>query len=171
MTDHELLYTTILKNRCLYERTKQHNIMRQLSNWLARRTVTPIRKACRFESYLAHQIPGEIHMGVSPLRSCSSYVSPSSVKLTIADPVRFTVRSEQLIGDYLIVHVNYPDAHNYEGNKIMVYHKVASVADILKINGELDPHFSDKQLSPIARFEPTEHGMYLCKKFVESLCE
>lgn len=56
------------------------------------------------------------------------------------------------------VEVYYPDAKNYEGNKVMVYK--GKVAQQILAAKELDPHFSDNGLSPIARFTPTIEGKF-----------
>lgn len=56
-----------------------------------------------------------------------------------------------------VAELNYPDAKNYEGRKILVYE--CSMNELNKQKA-LDPHFCDDKshLSPFARFEPTERG-------------
>lgn len=61
----------------------------------------------------------------------------------------------------LIIEIKYLDCINYEGRKILVFEKCT--LEELKKQKLIDPHFSENKLlkSPIARFEPTEHGWFL----------
>lgn len=61
------------------------------------------------------------------------------------------------------VKIKYPDAKNYEGIKILVYHHPWRIVQETKI---LDPHFCNNPqcVSPFARFEPTEKGWKLAKQ-------
>lgn len=74
------------------------------------------------------------------------------------DPRRFKI--EKMIElENTYVEVNYPDAQNYEGNKVLVYRgKVANEIMSAKV---LDPHFTESGLSPIARFKPDFYGKWL----------
>lgn len=82
-------------------------------------------------------------------------------------PSRFNIVESYARGDrHIALKVNYPDAHNYEGNKILVYRNV----DIHQILNAiiLDPHFADNGvLSPFARFAPTEDGWAAAKELVD----
>jgi len=59
---------------------------------------------------------------------------------------------------WIAVEVQYPDATNYEGRKIMVF-RATRERFLEECENFLDPHFCEgKHLSPFARFEPTEEG-------------
>lgn len=74
------------------------------------------------------------------------------------NPRNFEVLTlDQITPDWCMARVKYPDAKNFEGEKIMLYRaKVHQVAGATV----LDPHFCDNPtcLSPFARFEPTAAG-------------
>lgn len=101
-------------------------------------------------------------------RSCSS--SPYATQGSCPNPKRFVVTRSHARNGFVIALVNYPDATNFEGHKILVY-RAASIDDVIAHNdGELDPHFSDNgSLSPLARFEPTEVGLKMAIALVGSV--
>ena len=88
------------------------------------------------------------------------------IDLPNPDPKNYVIEKLQMIGDYLVVEITYPDCTNYEGRKILVYENVT--AKQLRKQKSIDPHFaSNKRFhSPIARFEPTEYGWELARKVV-----
>lgn len=87
-------------------------------------------------------------------------VQSVSQPLPNPNPSRFKITHHEQIGDYLIITAEYPDCKNYEGKKIMLYKEKWQEISKLK---ELDPHFCDKCISPIARFEPTERGLIMAR--------
>lgn len=74
------------------------------------------------------------------------------------DPSNYKIIDKTTIGNYLILLINYPDAKNYEGNKVLLFENVT--LSQLEKQGSIDPHFAEnkKFFSPIARFEPTQKG-------------
>jgi hypothetical protein len=106
-------------------------------------------------------------MGMTNCYSSASgkYDSPTCTRYGLPNPIRYSVEGYEQHGAYLVVMVRYPDSHNYEGNKILVFRGV----EIGQINHRLslDPHFSDnpEHLSPIARFVPTEDGWHMANGF------
>jgi len=86
-------------------------------------------------------------------------------------PSNYKILSNEVINGYLILLINYPDANNYEGNKILVFDKGVTVINLLE-QVNIDPHFSNNEnyISPLARFEPTDRGMemarVMCKNMV-----
>ena len=62
-----------------------------------------------------------------------------------------------------MVRINYPDCHNYEGNKILVF--LDTTREELEKQKAIDPHFSDNPdfISPVARFEPTVRGLVMAQ--------
>lgn len=74
------------------------------------------------------------------------------------NPTNFQVLRAEQRGQHVVAEVLYPDAHNWEGRKILLYESVNALAVLSA--GELDPHFCNNpnSLSPVARFEPTERG-------------
>ena len=81
-------------------------------------------------------------------------------------PSNFHVRRAEERGRYLIVLVQYPNATNYNGYKLLLYRGVS--AETLLQQKLLDPHFDENEcsISPIARFEPTAQGWAMA----EALC-
>jgi hypothetical protein len=80
------------------------------------------------------------------------------------NPKKFVIKSETFSERHTVVYVNYPDATNYEGDKVLVLTGTASVKGVK----ELDPHFS-KGSRIIARFKPDAEGLGLAIKFVHML--
>lgn len=74
------------------------------------------------------------------------------------DPEKFSVKELWQEGKHLVAHVVYHGCSNYEGRKVLLYLDTTKAA--LKKVRKLDPHFSanKKELSPFARFEPTQRG-------------
>jgi hypothetical protein len=114
---------------------------------------------------------GVVDMGIGPgyhYRSCSS--SPYAVPNSNPDPQNFRVIREQLVLSYLVLEVEYPDAKNFEGRKIMVYKGFANSKQVLKATGgTLDPHFAEDRVSPVARFAPTKSGWKTAVLFANAL--
>jgi hypothetical protein len=81
----------------------------------------------------------------------------------IPDPSKFKIVMMQQVDKWTIVKVQYDEAVNYEGKKIMVYKATPAEVQDCKV---LDPHFCDgKHLSPFVRFEPTEDGWKAALRF------
>lgn len=122
-------------------------------------------------------------MGVFKLFSSSSYDKPVCrdrivevekrvevpVVLPNPDPTNYTIERGIEVGRFVLLEVNYPDCTNYEGRKLLVY-EYATLEE-LNEQGHLDPHFAENQEyhSPIARFEPTEHGWNMAHKMVRDI--
>jgi len=101
-------------------------------------------------------------------RSCTS--SPYAAPNSNPDPKNFSILDWAVSGSVLVVKAKYPDAKNYEGVKVMVYEGFKDTEELRNaVNNRLDPHFSDKDVSPVARFEPTERGWALALKFAISI--
>lgn len=85
------------------------------------------------------------------------------------DPKRFVVEETLQVGRFLIAQVQYPDATNFEGRKIMVFRDVDATA--LWDQAALDPHFCDSpdHLAPIVRFIPTTEGFNMAMTFCRAL--
>lgn len=110
-------------------------------------------------------------MGVNGAISRSQTTSYYDTPSVNPNPERFTIKESVKVGKCLVLRVNYPDAKNFEGNKILVYEKdYVNHWEILgRTKGKLDPHFSDGEVSPVARFAPTEDGWNYALKFAQSL--
>lgn len=85
------------------------------------------------------------------------------------NPSKFKIIRSEQIGNNLLLEINYPDCQNYEGNKILLYENMT--IEKLLLQELIDPHFSDnkKYASPLARFEPTDHGRQLAREFLKNL--
>lgn len=72
------------------------------------------------------------------------------------DPYLFEINKCKVIGSFTIALISYPDCKNYEGKKVLVFEGVSE--QLLYRLDEIDPHFHEEGLSPIARFAPTQRG-------------
>lgn len=88
--------------------------------------------------------------------SCAVYDQKSTVEAPNPDPINFKIIQIIQRGKNLVAEIEYPNCTNFEGIKICVY-KNLTQQNLEKLN-EIDPHFSNKGISPFARFEPTVHG-------------
>ena len=118
-------------------------------------------------------------MGLSPGKSWSSY--DVTARLAVAggsdplngtgnpNPQRFVIYRWAQVGRSVVVLAEYPDARNYEGQKILVYEDV-SIEEITSWD-RLDPHFSamTPERSPVARFLPTNRGWTWALEFASRL--
>lgn len=97
-------------------------------------------------------------MGVFSMFSSNSKDSgyrPPPPRLPNPDPKNFEVKRVKQCGTYLVALVNYPDANNFEGDKVIVFRDLTE-PEILE-KETLDPHFLEN--GPIlARFVPTDEG-------------
>lgn len=73
------------------------------------------------------------------------------------NPYKYQVNRMQIAYGYLVLDITYPDATNYEGRKILLFDRGVRLIH-LQAQGAIDPHFSERGIAPIARFEPTERG-------------
>lgn len=71
------------------------------------------------------------------------------------DPKRYTILEAYHSVSCTVLKVKYDGCTNYEGIKILLFKH--PLTEIVKLK-ELDPHFSEAKISPIARFVPTEEG-------------
>lgn len=82
------------------------------------------------------------------------------------DPKVFSiVRTEQVRG-MLVVMLVYPNCTNYEGRKILVYEDYKE--DDFRRRREIDPHFCDGCVAPVARFKPTDDGWRMAVAFCKA---
>jgi len=75
------------------------------------------------------------------------------------NPRKFKILESGFNERFTILKVKYEGCTNYEGVKILVYK--GHILKELTNAAELDPHFCENHLSPIARFAPTEEGLTL----------
>ena len=83
-------------------------------------------------------------------------------------PTNFTISGYHEVGTHLVLMVTYPDAKNYEGNKVLVL-RDTQLADVAGVPA-LDPHF-ERGSALVARFEPTPLGWDLAVNCAKSLRE
>jgi hypothetical protein len=103
----------------------------------------------------------------SPYDSCRRPEPPADNRNP--NPLVYHIDEWKQVGRYLIVVITYPNCTNYEGKKILVYEGIT--IDYLKRQVAIDPHFSNNKdyVSPVARFEPTEHGAHIAAVMVKEL--
>ncbi len=114
-------------------------------------------------------------MGLSPFRtSGSSYDRVKIEEVQVPnpfnpDPKNFLIERVEYEGmaEYIVVEVSYPNCKNYEGRKILVFNSL-TLSELLNLD-ILDPHFSSEkpELSPIARFVPTDLGWDMAVQFAK----
>ncbi len=87
------------------------------------------------------------------------------------DPKNFEIWRYEENGDWLLVVIRYPDCINFNGDKILLYRNIT--IERLKGLTEIDPHFSNKfkQITPFARFVPTEEGWNTAVKLMDVLAK
>ena len=102
-------------------------------------------------------------MGLSMFSACSC--DCPAPELPKPNPRNYRIHEIEILGDYMILLVRYPDCTNYEGVKVLVY-KGVSLQQIVD-QEKLDPHFCEGggHPSPVARFEPTKRGMEMAVRF------
>jgi hypothetical protein len=81
---------------------------------------------------------------------------------TDPNPNYFSIKKSKQYGIYWVSFINYPDARNYEGNKILLTTWDPNTRDII------DPHFSVGG-GILARFEPTDQGWEMARMFAKLL--
>jgi hypothetical protein len=83
------------------------------------------------------------------------------------DPHRFNIIRIEQHDSLLIALINYPNATNYEGNKILVFENI--MESQFRKEKFIDPHFCPcNHISPIARFEPTDRGWQMAQDFANT---
>ncbi len=87
------------------------------------------------------------------------------------DPTKFKLVNMKYVGAYMILKIQYEDANNYEGLKILVFKDIKYNELLVKNKNTIDPHFAENKefVSPIARFEPTTEGWENAIKFCKSM--
>jgi hypothetical protein len=108
-------------------------------------------------------------MGCSFLSSnCDVYSSDAQARIAPnPNPINFEILDLVQVGKNVVAEIRYPDCTNFEGVKICVYENINF--SLLSKMSEIDPHFSESLISPIARFRPDEKGMTLAIIFARSL--
>lgn len=82
---------------------------------------------------------------------------------TDPNPSNFRIKKvKEFANQYWVSLINYPDAQNYEGNKILLTTWDPNSRSVI------DPHFSVGG-GILARFEPTDEGWELAKKYAKLL--
>ena len=108
-------------------------------------------------------------MGIGPGYRCKSsgVTGPTALTEGNPNPKNYKVIKAEAVKSHLVVMIKYPDCKNYEGNKVLVYQNMTLSALISRT--QIDPHFSDKVKSPVARFEPTDLGWLLAIKLARAM--
>lgn len=86
------------------------------------------------------------------------------------DPRKFGIDVLHAVGEWLAAKVHYPDAGNFGGTKILVFHGVQGAT--LQSLRFLDPHFCERaHISPVARFVPTRGGWRMALAFIRLMAD
>lgn len=80
------------------------------------------------------------------------------------DPAKFELVEVRELNGWSIAVVRYPNCINYRGRKILVYN---NPPEVVRAQVLLDPHFLEHgDLSPVARFVPTDLGLKLAVRCI-----
>ena len=101
-------------------------------------------------------------MGLSFFKTC--YTNTTCTTAPNPNPSRWKIIDKIHYKYATLLIVQYLDCTNFEGTKIMVYAGEVNPS----LGQELDPHFSELGISPIARFKPTTEGINLAKRFAQN---
>lgn len=103
-------------------------------------------------------------MGMRLFGRC--YTSPANPRAVAPnpDPSRWDLLAVRQYANAYVLTVRYHGCTNYEGVKIMVFR-----GRYVPGKRPLDPHFSERGDSPIARFRPDEEGTRLACELAEVL--
>lgn len=94
-------------------------------------------------------------MGVFKLFSSGSDYTDNTIPVGNPIPTRFKIVRYEQRGRNLAAEIEYPDARNYEGRKIIVFRDVNFLW--LRAQTTIDPHFTQGS-KVFARFAPTPDG-------------
>lgn len=83
------------------------------------------------------------------------------------NPSRFNIVEAYSSGSNVAIKITYPNCKNYEGKKILVFRD--TTIKRIRNQSKIDPHFSETELSPFARFEPTVIGWSYAKELCRLL--
>jgi hypothetical protein len=93
-------------------------------------------------------------------------VNRTPAPLPNPDPANFRIVRVEVIGRFLVAGIHYPNCTNFEGSKILVFENMTEAQ--LRALTSIDPHFSERSFSPIARFSPTKKGWGYAELFCKS---
>lgn len=84
------------------------------------------------------------------------------------NPKRFEIVQIQEVNGWTVAVIHYPGCTTYEGKKCLVFD---CKIEVVKQQSIIDPHFLEREdrLSPIARFEPTDRGVFLAVQFCKKM--
>ena len=99
---------------------------------------------------------GMFGQGRRSIKYPSSYQSTNNPSSNTPNPENFMIKKVEQIGRVWVSLVNYPDATNFEGDKILVTGFDPRTKTVL------DPHFS-ADVEIFARFKPTIDGWDMAK--------
>ncbi len=101
-------------------------------------------------------------MGISFFKGC--YTNTNCTTTPNPNPSRWQILDKHYYKNTTLLIVKYLDCTNFEGTKVMVYEGTFNP----HAGQELDPHFQEGCVSPIARFKPTQEGINLAKIFAKN---
>jgi hypothetical protein len=81
------------------------------------------------------------------------------------DPKRYEIIDVEYFRNATLAKVRYLDCTNYEGVKILVFMGKRGM------EGPIDPHFSEDDQSPIARFKPNHVGLRIARAMCSAMDE
>lgn len=88
-------------------------------------------------------------MGMFPFKSSLGRTLPPN-----PDPKQFSVEKIKRFRPYTVLEVTYTGCTTFDGRKVLVYQDLPEINRII----DLDPHFQESGVSPVARFPATKEG-------------
>jgi len=105
-------------------------------------------------------------------KTCDNmYYSETVTKTTVTtpnpNPFKFELKNIYNSDKFMMLILNYPDATTYEGDKVLIF-KREDESEVLQMiqDKDLDPHFLEDRLSPIARFASSDEGIKCAFDFI-----
>ena len=105
-------------------------------------------------------------MGIYTGRGSLRDFYPSLPPVSQPDPYNFKVLTSVSRNGNMLALVEYPDATNFEGRKILLIANRVTLQGVVK----LDPHFlENNRINIVARFQPTDEGWELGMKLLKNM--
>ncbi len=82
------------------------------------------------------------------------------------DPFNRVIKKINVVGQYCVCLINYPDCTTFKGDKVMVY---CCPPHHIRRAQAIDPHFLESGMSPIARFPGNDSGWEYAMSFAKML--
>lgn len=97
---------------------------------------------------------------------CSDDYTKESVTTPNPNKFNFKILDKKIKGDYLLVHIIYPDCTTFDGKKLILF-KGIDFNDLSEMS-EIDPHFLEDN-NVAARFRCNTEGLHLANILLNNI--